>query len=294
MHNQVIPAEFHGKTFQIIEHAGKRWLTAEEVGLALGYAECNARIGINNLYNRHIDEFTEADTFVINLMTNSAWGDRQKKIGNPNIRVFSSSGCIKLGFFANTGRAKEFRAWAAKVLDGQTPVVVAATPVEARLDNLESAMLQLVAHTAQQSVAMAAQAENVGVLVDVALQQAQKLDVVSRYIGLLEINQKGKVRVTRQVEAHVLALFAGGMAQSAIAYNMRLSAASVSLIVHGKYPFSGAEADKPREELGEVIERMVAEEREALYARADDMNARRIKNRELLQQMNAGTKGGAA
>lgn len=283
--NQLIPAEFHGTQLNIIDHAGRRWLTAEQVGLALGYNEANAGQGIRNLHNRHADEFTETDTGEINLISPG---------GRQNVRCFTSSGCIKLGFFANTGRAKEFRAWAAKVLDGQTPVVVAATPVEARLDNLESAMLQLVAYTAQQSVAMAAQAENVGVLVDVALQQAQKLDVVSRYIGLLEINQKGKVRVTRQVEAHVLALFAGGMAQSAIAYNMRLSAASVSLIVHGKYPFSGAEADKPREELGEVIERMVAEEREALYARADDMNARRIKNRELLQQMNAGTKGGAA
>jgi DNA-binding CsgD family transcriptional regulator len=48
------------------------------------------------------------------------------------MRVFSSTGCIKLGFFANTGRAKEFRAWAAKVLDGQVPVLVAPVAVSGR------------------------------------------------------------------------------------------------------------------------------------------------------------------
>lgn len=112
--------QFNGTHVSIIDHNGKKWITAEEIGLCLGYAEANARIGISNLYNRHADEFTETDSTVINLIT----VDRK----NRDSRVFSSTGCIKLGFFANTGRAKEFRAWAAQVLDGQVPAPVPATP----------------------------------------------------------------------------------------------------------------------------------------------------------------------
>ena len=107
----LIPAEFHGLSVDILDHAGKKWLTAEQIGRALGYDESNARKGVLKLYERHGDEFTEADTFVVTLTTNSR--------GNPTTRIFSDTGCIKLGFFANTARAKDFRTWAAKVLAGQ-------------------------------------------------------------------------------------------------------------------------------------------------------------------------------
>lgn len=117
MQNQVIPAEFYGITLNIIDYSGRRWLTAEQVGLALGYNEANARIGINNLYNRHADEFTEEDSTVIKTITVDG--------KNRDVRVFASSGCKLLGFFANTARAKQFRAWAAKVLDGQPAIVPA-------------------------------------------------------------------------------------------------------------------------------------------------------------------------
>lgn len=115
MQNQIMPTEFHGKQLDIIEHAGRRWLTAEQVGLALGYGEANARQGIGHLFRRHADEFTDADTCEVKLTSQGQQRD---------LRLFSSTGCIKLGFFANTGRAKDFRAWAAKVLDGQAPAVI--------------------------------------------------------------------------------------------------------------------------------------------------------------------------
>lgn len=114
--NQLIAAEFHGTTLNIIGHAGRRWLTADQVGLCLGYNEANAGQGIRNLYNRHVDEFTEADTCQIKLI----WQGQQR-----DLRVFSSTGCIKLGFFANTARAKYFRAWAAKMLDGMPAIAPA-------------------------------------------------------------------------------------------------------------------------------------------------------------------------
>ncbi|SDU82196.1 BRO-N domain-containing protein [Pseudomonas sihuiensis] len=99
---------FRDTRLDVIDRNGQRWLTAEQIGLALGYAPDNARKGVIKLFNTHSDEFTEADTFVAVLATNSR--------GNPNTRLFSSSGCILLGFFANTARAKEFRVWAKQVL----------------------------------------------------------------------------------------------------------------------------------------------------------------------------------
>jgi len=108
--NQLIPAEFHGTPVRIIDREGQKWLAAEEIGRCLGYDAANARKGVLKLYERHGDEFTEADTFVVKLTANSR--------GNPNTRIFSDTGCIKLGFFASTPRAKEFRAWASRVLAG--------------------------------------------------------------------------------------------------------------------------------------------------------------------------------
>jgi len=128
------PAEFFGTPVTIIDHAGKKWLTAEEAGRCLGYNEANARQGVNNLFKRHEDEFTEADTAVIKLMT------AQKT--EQNSRIFSTTGCIKLGFFANTARAKDFRAWAAKVLDAPTALPVAQNPADAALVAVVQAMAQ--------------------------------------------------------------------------------------------------------------------------------------------------------
>ena len=111
---KMIPAEFQGMKLDILDHEGKRWLTAEQIGQALGYDEANARKGVLKLYERHGDEFTEADTGVVRLTTPG---------GSQAARVFSDTGCIKLGFFASTARAKDFRAWAAKVLAGQRTMV---------------------------------------------------------------------------------------------------------------------------------------------------------------------------
>lgn len=116
--NQVAQAEFFGTPVSIIDHAGKHWLTAEQVGLCLDYGKANARQGILKLYDRHADEFTDDDTGVVKLTTPG---------GIQPTRIFSSIGCIKLGFFSNTAKAKDFRTWAAKVLDTQptTPAPLA-------------------------------------------------------------------------------------------------------------------------------------------------------------------------
>lgn len=109
MHN--LTAEFNGTTVSILDHAGRRWLTARDVGRCLGYAEDEARNSINRLYARHADEFNQDDTFAVKLTANPQGG-------NPNVRIFSQTGCILLAMFANTARAKDFRAWAKQALAG--------------------------------------------------------------------------------------------------------------------------------------------------------------------------------
>lgn len=102
-------AIFNGAEYQLIDHNSQYWLTAEQVGKALGYSEDNQRQAIIKLYNRHNDEFTDEDTFVVKMTSNP-------KGGNPTTRIFSKTGCIKLGFFASTPRAKQFRQWSAVTL----------------------------------------------------------------------------------------------------------------------------------------------------------------------------------
>lgn len=108
---------FRDTRLDVIDRNGQRWLTAEQIGLALGYAPDKSRQSVNNLYNRHADEFTEADTTVIKLMTVT---------GDKDSRIFSATGCNLLSFFANTPRAKEFRVWAKQVLAAQPALVAPA------------------------------------------------------------------------------------------------------------------------------------------------------------------------
>jgi transcriptional regulator with XRE-family HTH domain len=105
-----IPAEFLGTPLTIIDRDGQKWLTAEEVGRCLGYNDANSRIGVQNLYNRHTDDFTETDTCVIKLITQ---GQARAT------RIFSATGCVALGWLANTPRAKQFKQWAKQALVAQ-------------------------------------------------------------------------------------------------------------------------------------------------------------------------------
>lgn len=115
----IIRAEFLGTPVSILDHLNRRWLTARDVGRCLGYAEDDASRSIIKLYSRHDDEFGTEDTCVVKLTTQ---GQARE------VRIFSQTGCILLAMFANTARAKDFRAWAKRVLSGE-----AALPAEVAL-----------------------------------------------------------------------------------------------------------------------------------------------------------------
>lgn len=235
-----IAADFHGLPISILDHAGQRWLTAEEAGLCLGYNEANAGAGIRNLYNRHIDEFTDADTCRINLMRRD--GKMSEQL------VFSATGCTLLGFFSNTARAKDFRAWAKTALTAPT----AAPASAATLSGIEAQMTRLADH-------MATVAAGTGALL---MQQ----NTTAKYIGLLELNQAGQVRVTREIEKQVFELVAQGMSYQSIGRLLRIGRTTVSMIARGKYGFSDA-AGEPcttPELVAAAIERRLADERQKL------------------------------
>jgi prophage antirepressor-like protein/predicted transcriptional regulator len=248
--------EFNGAAVRIIDRDGQRWLTAEDVGNCLGYDVANARQGIIKLFNRHIDEFTESDSTVAKLTT----VDGKER----EVRIFSLSGCVLLSMFANTARAKEFRAWAKQVLAAHTDNPLIANP-----DNLQDT-LNRMAH----SIDMLARGMNVTLL---------QQNTTAKYIGLLEANQRGHVRITRDMEREVLELYASGMSQRSIATLLRISPASVNLLVKGKYTFSplAGTPSTPSEVTVAVIDRMVVEERERvlrLSQRNDQVKPRTYKH----------------
>ena len=219
----LIAADFFGNPISIVDHVGKRWLTAEEVGRCLGYNDSNSGASVRNIYSRHIDEFTEADSCRINLM-------RQGQ--SREVRIFSATGCIKLGFFAHTPTAKDFRAWAAVTLEQQAAVpatIEDPLPAVVRSPRLE-------AQVGRMAGAIETMAGSVATLADGMSVMRRQLDVTARYIGALEQNQAGKRRITAEVAREACAMKAEGMSHADIARLLRISCTSVSLIVRGLYP----------------------------------------------------------
>lgn len=107
-HTPSVPTlAFHETTFHPITRKGQPWLTAAEIGKAMGYLDDKS---IHRAYARHSAEFTEHMTGVVKLTTPS---------GEQDVRVFSLRGAHLLGMFARTERAAEFRRWVLDILDAQ-------------------------------------------------------------------------------------------------------------------------------------------------------------------------------
>ena len=96
---------FHNTNFSYMQMAGQIWLTASEVGEALGYSDDKA---IHRLYRKHADEFTVNMTGVVKVTTPG---------GVQDSRVFSLRGAHLIAMFARTDVAKEFRRWVLDILD---------------------------------------------------------------------------------------------------------------------------------------------------------------------------------
>lgn len=97
--------KFHGISLQPIACMPDTWLTASQIGYALGYADDKS---VQRIYSRHADEFTEKMTGVVKVTT--PYGDQMT-------RAFSLRGAHLLAMFARTPVAKEFRRWVLDILD---------------------------------------------------------------------------------------------------------------------------------------------------------------------------------
>ncbi len=97
---------FEGQELTLIHKDGEVWLTAEQIGRALGFSD--ARKNLLRVYQRNKHEFeTGIDVTVVNLTTVT---------GIKPALVFSPTGCMLLGMFARTARAAAFRRWAKHLL----------------------------------------------------------------------------------------------------------------------------------------------------------------------------------
>lgn len=101
---------FHGISLQPASDIDGIWLTANQIGFALQYADDKA---IQRIFARHADEFTEKMTRVVNLTTPS---------GKQEGRVFSLRGAHMVAMFARTRVAKEFRRWVLDILDREVTI----------------------------------------------------------------------------------------------------------------------------------------------------------------------------
>lgn len=122
---------FKGREFNTVENNGQPCITLSEIAAVLygkSEHETHASLGeskgtpqsagtfanackrLNELYQRHADEFTETMTAMVKLHTAG---------GVQMVRVFSLRGCHLLGMLARTPVAKEFRRWALDVIENR-------------------------------------------------------------------------------------------------------------------------------------------------------------------------------
>lgn len=101
---------FQDVSLQAISDVDGIWLTANQIGFALQYADDKA---VQRIYARHSDEFTEKMTRVVKLTTPS---------GEQKARVFSLRGAHMIAMFARTPVAKKFRKWVLDILDREVSI----------------------------------------------------------------------------------------------------------------------------------------------------------------------------
>ncbi|MBY8252274.1 hypothetical protein KW526_06905 [Vibrio fluvialis] len=100
---------FQNTHFDVIEQSNQIWLTAAQIGRALGYAREDS---VSRIYDRNQDEFSNAMTETVKLTVS---GNYQK-----TVRIFSLRGAHLIAMFARTSIAKQFRKWVLDILEQET------------------------------------------------------------------------------------------------------------------------------------------------------------------------------
>ncbi|HBS7739456.1 TPA: hypothetical protein MAR59_001503 [Klebsiella pneumoniae] len=117
---------FHSAILTPVQDRDDVWFTSSDLAKALGYASTKS---ISNLYSGNSEEFTEAMTMVIGVMTNGINNNLREK----KVRIFSLRGAHLVAMFARTPKAKEFRRWVLDILDRE----VAHSPIAKQFSDEE-------------------------------------------------------------------------------------------------------------------------------------------------------------
>ena len=121
--NEVMPLAFNGIAISPVMRDGQIWMTASDLAKALDYSRVD---NISKIYNRNVDEFTEAMTLNVNMGVKGFGNGNSEK----SVRIFSLRGCHLIAMFARTKVAKDFRVWVLDILDSEVGAPVAApTPM---------------------------------------------------------------------------------------------------------------------------------------------------------------------
>ena len=100
--------KFNDHHFALVEQDGKTWLTAADIGVALGYARSDQ---VSRIFERHEREFSQSMTMIYQTVSLG--------MGSPpvDIRLFSLRGAHLIGMFSRTAKGEEFRHWVLNQLE---------------------------------------------------------------------------------------------------------------------------------------------------------------------------------
>lgn len=100
---------FQNQPIRLAEIDGKKWASAADIALALGYSRADS---VTRLYDKYKAEFSDSMTQVIETTDSVVSGNLVVKA-----RVFSLRGAHLIGMFARTKKAQEFRRWVLDVIE---------------------------------------------------------------------------------------------------------------------------------------------------------------------------------
>lgn len=175
--------------------------------------------------------------------------------GAQMMTIVSESGLYSLVLGSRKPEAKPFKKWV-------TSEVLPAIRKSGRYEVGDP--LPAVVRSPRLEASMARMADSVATLAAGMQTMSTQLNVTSKYIGLLELNQAGTRKVTAEVVREAKALHAEGMSMADIARILRVSRTSVSLVVRDKYPVAIPEEEAPKTSAGEILEGWIEREQKRL------------------------------
>jgi len=230
---------FSSQAVRVIVRDDEPWFVANDVCAALGLD--NSRMATDRL-----DDDEKGVTSIDTLG------------GAQAMTVISESGLYSLVLASRKPEAKPFKKWV-------TSEVLPAIRKSGRYEVGEP--LPAVVRSPRLEASMARMADSVATLAAGMQTMSTQLNVTSKYIGLLELNQAGTRKVTAEVVREAKALHAQGMSMADIARILRVSRTAVSLVVRDKYPIAIPEAEEAaKPSAGEILEGWIEREQKRLVA----------------------------